>query len=657
MRRAAALLLLTGCSREAAAPPPTLAAAPVETAAAPATATPAAAPVTATSTPPPQNTAPASVTITPRAVEMVSIAAAEHHRSSVAADQSAPVVALPGFALDREAVTRADYAACVAAGACPELARATDCAGAPDDPLACVDLYEASSYCAWAGKRLPREDEWEAARSQLARDPSDHHVWLLATHCGPHERTCLPLAPWSVDGWREAELTAVPRGESSMPHPQPHQASPQLGLRCARDLEPPRTPVYGEPCWVSCDGCDDVRDGVVDRRVVGKLRGGRLRGFVELDARGALVRKSKPQPPGAMIARAIQSSIVLDPARRTIAFARNDASGTLLHESLVRDAAGNVTMRVTTGPGIRQHWRYHYGCYRDDAAELRAEANRCPREQPPRIEPQTDFGRCVPGSHGRWELVFDDLVLDCARDEGPGSACNYGTAQGRWSLRYVADTGVTATTTPEAFSLLDAEVLERRTLTAFDYDGDGHDELALRRVEGHVEDAGVEVELWRFDGAAIVRYEPATRQPGIEDVVDVDRDGRPDLLRAGGLEIPSSGEMGETCFGGVRSVARSLPSGDFALDVRETRDDLKRQCPAAPRGPLFVDGDTGPDAVHRIACAWVWGEDRAALRSRIDSEWKALACEGSDNGCACDRATIDTFVRELPTLAAPLGAP
>jgi formylglycine-generating enzyme required for sulfatase activity len=80
-------------------------------------------------------------------------------------------VTLPAFEIDKYLVTTAAYQACVDAKECPATkqrsAKDKGCnlgqPGKDKQPINCVNYPAADSFCKWAGKRLPTEEEWEYA--------------------------------------------------------------------------------------------------------------------------------------------------------------------------------------------------------------------------------------------------------------------------------------------------------------------------------------------------------------------------------------------------------------------------------------------------------------------------------------------------------------
>jgi formylglycine-generating enzyme required for sulfatase activity len=75
-------------------------------------------------------------------------------------------MSLPAFRIDRTEVTVAAYKACVDADRCAAPDTGGPCnwgTSRTDHPVNCVDWNQAQTYCAWKGKRLPTEQEWEKA--------------------------------------------------------------------------------------------------------------------------------------------------------------------------------------------------------------------------------------------------------------------------------------------------------------------------------------------------------------------------------------------------------------------------------------------------------------------------------------------------------------
>ena len=149
-------------------------------------------------------------------------------------------VTLSAFSIDKTEVTQEEYAACVEAKACTPPSCTWDCA-TPDMPAGCIEWSQAKAYCAFAGKRLPTEAEWEkAARGTDGRkfpwgnDPAScDHVNMagcgdVADPVGAHPSGASPYGALDMSGnmvemiadWYDATFyaaspTADPQGPAS----------------------------------------------------------------------------------------------------------------------------------------------------------------------------------------------------------------------------------------------------------------------------------------------------------------------------------------------------------------------------------------------------------------------------------------------------------
>ena len=311
-----------------------------------------------------------------------------------------------------------------------------------------------------------------------------------------------------------------------------------------------------------------------------------------------------------------------------------------------------------------------------------------------------DFGECTSAGKGAWVLEASQVAFHLTGMSGVPSNLGTGVGvgitdvAGVWTLAYVDPQGtvirqfgapVAPSTGPHApggkktaasaVNTVNGDFSASIPLNStsiyvhHDYDGDGVDEVILE-THSMIFGGGLPTTTFRgftFRDGSIWPW-PKGDLHRVQSVVDVDGDGRPDLL----LESSFRSECVYEYFEGPQEVAHAqrgasdARGGDvFSTDDPVARAAVRLACPGAPSDPLVARADPddprsvvyGP-TIHNIACARFWGASTESILKRLRAQ---LPPEPKDPKLDACGSNLDLVLKEEakvkpPFLLLPAGS-
>lgn len=219
-------------------------------------------------------------------------------------------------------------------------------------------------------------------------------------------------------------------------------------------------------------------------------------------------------------------------------------------------------------------------------------------------------GRCFGSAKGAWAIDVSKAGVLSAEEhaDDPGF-------QAQYELTYVAPDGSLHKSSQIAGQILSSgrEQVGVEVVLLFDYDGDGASEIVVKEWSSYGgEEYSDSFSLLTFQGGEVKPYAPAT-DIEIHGVVDVDRDGRPDLVIPGPFAVSGPCGLDGQQFRAPPHVAHALPSGAFSLDDAIAKEAVREQC-----GPIVLDLVAiehekssayllPEETARRITCARIYG--------------------------------------------------
>lgn len=168
---------------------------------------------------------------------------------------------------------------------------------------------------------------------------------------------------------------------------------------------------------------------------------------------------------------------------------------------------------------------------------------------------------------------------------------------------------------------------------AFDFDGDGVPEVAIRRSVHEDCEGSSSLGIWKIAGAMLIPY-PLQPRPELVTIRDEDHDGRPDLVTRGAYDGLYDGCRYDREAVPAIFVHHSLPDGSFSTTDEVARAALRSACPSpAAELPVWDRAEDAEDLAHALMCARLWDTPVDKLLRRLSGQCQSFS---ESDGCAAD---------------------